>query len=161
LMMWGLEGTHWDMKDGKHVPRPEVLEGFKKDWAGYSTETGIRKWTWTVKNGPGSDGTPYDLIGRYETDAVADLAIKNLADSSFDTALYDNLGPSGGTPEAIMQTKVGETVNKYFPRMVMAPSEAEAVKLYETMMKELDAAGLAKLEKIYTENYNKRKELWN
>ncbi|MBD2867205.1 ABC transporter substrate-binding protein [Paenibacillus arenilitoris] len=161
LMMWGVEGVHWDMKDGKHVPRPEVLEGFKKDWAGYSTETGIRKWTWTIKNGPGSDGTPYDLIGRYETDPVSALAIQNLADSSFDTAIYDNLGPSGGTPEAIMQTKVGETTAKYFPRMIMAPSEADAVKLYETMMKELEAAGLPALEKIYTENYNKRKELWN
>ncbi|GLX66337.1 ABC transporter substrate-binding protein [Paenibacillus glycanilyticus] len=161
LMMWGVEGVHWDMKDGKHVPRQEVLDGFKKDWGAYSKETGIRKWTWTIKNGPGSDGTPYDLIGRYETDPVSALAIKNLADSSFDTAMYDNLGPSGGTPEAIKQTKVGETTGKYFPRMIMASSEAEAVKLYDTMMKELDAAGLPALEKIYTDNYNKRKELWN
>ncbi|WP_309119996.1 ABC transporter substrate-binding protein [Paenibacillus sp.] len=160
LMMWGVEGVHWDMKDGKHTPRPEVLEGFKKDWANYSKETGIRKWTWTIKNGPGSDGTPYDLIGRYETDPVSSLAIKNLADSSFDTAPYDNLGPAGGTPEAIMQQKVNETSSKYFPRMVMAPSEAEAVALYETMMKELEAAGLPELENIYTKNYNERKELW-
>lgn len=160
LLMWGVEGTHWDMKDGKHVPRPEVLEGFKKDWAGYSTDTGIRKWTWAIKNGPGEDGTPYDLIGRYETDAVAKLAIKNLADTSFDTALYDNLGPSGGTPEVIKQQKVNETVSKYFPRMVMAPSEAEAASLYGKMMKELETAGLSAIEKIYTDNYNKRKELW-
>jgi putative aldouronate transport system substrate-binding protein len=160
LMMWGIEGVHWDMKDGKHTPRPEVLEGFKKDWAGYSKQTGIRKWTWAIKNGPGSDGTPYDLIGRYETDPVSALAIKNLADSSFDTAPYDNLGPAGGTPEAIMQQKVNETMTKYFPRMVMAPSESEAVALYNKMMDELDAAGLPTLEKIYTENYNKRKELW-
>ncbi|ALS26487.1 ABC transporter substrate-binding protein [Paenibacillus sp. 32O-W] len=160
LMMWGIEGVHWDMKDGKHVPRPEVLEGFKKDWAGYSKETGIRKWTWAVKNGPGSDGTPYDLIGRYETDPVSELAIKNLADSSFDTAPYDNLGPAGGTPEAIMQQKVNETTSKYFPRMVMAASEAEAETLYNKMMGELEAAGLSALEKIYTDNFNKRKELW-
>lgn len=160
LMMWGIEGVHWDMVDGKHVPRPEVLEGFKKDWAGYSKETGIRKWTWAVKNGPGSDGTPYDLIGRYETDPVSELAIKNLADSSFDTAPYDNLGPAGGTPEAIMQQKVNETTSKYFPRMVMAASEAEAETLYNKMMGELEAAGLSALEKIYTDNFNKRKELW-
>lgn len=160
LMMWGVEGVHWDMKDGKHVPRPEVLEGFKKDWANYSKETGIRKWTWTIKNGPGSDGTPYDLAGRYQRDPVSDLAIKNLADTSFDTAPYDNLGPSGGTPEAIMQQKVSELSGKYFPRMVMASSEAEAVELYEKMLEEMETAGLSTLEKIYTENYKKRLELW-
>ncbi|WP_308635735.1 ABC transporter substrate-binding protein [Paenibacillus silvisoli] len=160
LLMWGVEGVHWDMKDGKHTPRPEVLEGFKKDWGAYSTESGIRKWTWAIKNGPGSDGTPYDLIGRYETDEVSKLAIKNLADTSFDTALYDNLGPSGGTPEAIMQQKVSETKSKYFPRLVMAADEAAVTELYNTMMKEMEAAGLDKLEKIYTENYNKRQELW-
>lgn len=160
LMMWGIEGVHWDTVNGKHVPRPEVLEGFKKDWAGYSKETGIRKWTWAIKNGPGSDGTPYDLIGRYEQDAVAKLAIKNLADSSFDTAPYDNLGPAGGTPEAIMQQKVNETKSKYFPRMVMAASEQEAVSLYNQMVQEMENAGLAKLERIYTEKYKKRQELW-
>ncbi|MFC5652724.1 ABC transporter substrate-binding protein [Paenibacillus solisilvae] len=160
LMMWGIEGKDWDMKDGKHVPRPETLAGFKKDWAGYAKETGIRKWTWTIKNGPGSDGTPYDLIGRYETDPVSALAIKNLADTSIDTAAYDNLGPSGGTPEAIIQQKVSETISKYFPRMVMAPSQEEAVATYDKMMKELETAGISQLEKIYTDNYNKRLELW-
>ncbi|NBD25734.1 extracellular solute-binding protein [Paenibacillus sp. T1] len=160
LMMWGLEGKDWDMKDGKHVPRPETLEGFAKDWDGYSKQTGIRKWTWTIKNGPGSDGTPYDLIGRYQTDPVSALAIKNLADTSFDTAPFDNLGPSGGTPEAIIQQKVNETTSKYFPRMVMAASQDEAVATYEKMLKELETAGVSKLEKIYTDNYNKRMELW-
>ncbi|WP_258171115.1 ABC transporter substrate-binding protein [Paenibacillus sp. R14(2021)] len=160
LMMWGIEGKDWDMKDGKHVPRPETLAGFKKDWGAYSKETGIRKWTWTIKNGPGSDGTPYDLIGRYETEPVSALAIKNLADTSIDTAPYDNLGPSGGTPEAIIQQKVNETTSKYFPRMVMAASQDEAVATYDKMMKELETAGLTKLEKIYTDNYNKRMELW-
>nr|AYQ75394.1 extracellular solute-binding protein [Cohnella candidum] len=160
LMMWGIEGVHWDMKDGKHVPRQEVFDGFDKDWAGYSTKTGIRKWTWAVKNGPGTDGTPYDLIGRYRQDPVSSLAIKNLADTSFDTAPYDNLGPSGGTPEAIMQQKVTEIGDKYFPRMVMAPSEADAVKLYDKMLQEMETAGLSKLEKIYTDNYAKRMELW-
>jgi putative aldouronate transport system substrate-binding protein len=160
LMMWGLEGQHWDMKDGKHVPKQEVLDGFTKDWANYSKETGIRKWTWTIKNGPGSDGTPYDLAGRYQQDPVSSLAIKNLADTSFDTAMFDNLGPSGGTPEAIMQTKVSELSGKYFPRMVMAKSEADALNLYNQMIQEMETAGLSTLEKIYTENYNKRKELW-
>lgn len=160
LLMWGVEGEHWDMKDGKHVPRQEVLDAFKKNWDEASRTTGIRKWTWMIKNGPGEDGTPYDLMGRYQTDPVTDLAIKNLADTSFDTAPYDNLGPAGGTPEAIMETKVNDTINKYFLKMALSPSEDQVVESYNQMMAEIEAAGLAKLEKIYTDNFNKRQELW-
>lgn len=160
LLMWGVEGEHWDMKDGKHVPRQEVLDAFTKDWDEASKSTGIRKWTWVIKNGPGSDGTPYDLIGRYKSDPTTDLAIKNLADTSYDTAPYDNLGPAGGTPEAIMDQKVNETINKYYLKMALAPSEDQVVELYNTMMKEVEAAGLSKLEKVYNENYQSRLELW-
>jgi putative aldouronate transport system substrate-binding protein len=34
------------------------------------------------------------------------------------------------------------------------------VESYNQMMAEIEAAGLAKLEKIYTDNFNKRQELW-
>jgi len=160
LLMWGIEGKDWDMKDGKHVPRQEVLDAFTKDWNEASKTTGIRKWTWMIKNGPGSDGTPYDLIGRYKSDPTTDLAIKNLADTAYDTAPYDNLGPAGGTPEAIMEQKVGETINKYYLKMALAPTEQQVTDMYNQMMKEVEAAGLAKLEKVYNENYQARLELW-
>ncbi|MCJ8010437.1 ABC transporter substrate-binding protein [Paenibacillus sp. KQZ6P-2] len=160
LMMWGIEGVHWDMKDGKHTPRQEVLDEFNNNFAEASKKTGIRKWTWMIKNGPGEDGTAHDLIYRYQSDPKTDLAIKNLADSSFDTAPYDGLGPAGGTPEAIMEQKVNETINNYFIKMVVAPSEEKAVELYNQMMKETETAGLSKLEKIYNENYKTRMELW-
>jgi len=60
-----------------------------------------------------------------------------------------------------METKVGETINKYFLKMALAPSEGQVTELYNQMMTEVDAAGLPKLEKIYTENYKKRMDLWN
>jgi putative aldouronate transport system substrate-binding protein len=160
LLMWGIEGKDWDMKDGKHVPRPEILDAFSKDWNNASKTTGIRKWTWMIKNGPGTDGTPFDLIGRYKSDPTTDLAIKNLADTSYDTAAYDNLGPAGGTAEAIMEQKVNEAVNKYYLKMALAPSEQQVTDLYKQMMQEVEAAGLSKLEKIYNDNYQTRLKLW-
>ncbi|WP_227793405.1 type 2 periplasmic-binding domain-containing protein [Paenibacillus guangzhouensis] len=139
---------------------PRSADAFTKDWNEASKTTGIRKWTWMIKNGPGSDGTPYDLIGRYKSDPTTDLAIKNLADTAYDTAPYDNLGPAGGTPEAIMEQKVGETINKYYLKMALAPTEQQVTDMYNQMMKEVEAAGLAKLEKVYNENYQARVELW-
>src|SRR5690606_23510511 len=102
----------------------------------------------------------YDLIGRGMSDPTTDLAIKNLADTSFDTAPYDSLGPDGGTPEAIMETKVNETINEYFLKMALAPSEQDVVTLYDTMMKQVEAAGLSKLEDVYNKKYQERMELW-
>ena len=43
LMMWGIEGEHWDMVDGKHVPKQEIVDGFKTDFDNTKLETGIRK----------------------------------------------------------------------------------------------------------------------
>lgn len=160
LLMWGIEGVHWDMKDGKHTPRPEVLQSFKDDWAAYTKETGIRKWTWFIKNGPGSDGTPYDLPGRYERAPVDQMAIKNLSDSIFDTAIYDGLGPAGGTPEALSEQKINDIMRQAITKAIMAPTAEEAGSIFDKMLTDMKAAGDEKVEAVYTSNYNTRKELW-
>jgi putative aldouronate transport system substrate-binding protein len=160
LLMWGIEGQHWDMTEGKHVPRPEVLESFKNDWNNYAKETGIRKWTWFVKNGPGSDGTPYDLPGRYERNAIDQMALKNLSDSVFDTSPYDGLGPQGGTPEALVDQKVKDIMKQGVTKAIMARSAEEANALFDKMLADMKTAGVEKIEKLMTENYKERMELW-
>ena len=32
LLMWGIEGTNWNMEDGKHVPNDDLIEGFQTDF---------------------------------------------------------------------------------------------------------------------------------
>ncbi|OME84963.1 ABC transporter substrate-binding protein [Paenibacillus sp. FSL A5-0031] len=160
LLMWGIEGQHWDMKDGKHTPRPEVLQSFKDDWNAYTKESGIRKWTWFIKNGNGSDGTPYDLAGRFERGAVDKMALKNLSDSVYDSVLYDGLGPQGGTPEALNEQKVNDIVKQGLTKAIMAKSPEEANSIFDKMLSDMKAAGDAKVEAIYTTNYKNRVELW-
>ncbi|NIK66730.1 MULTISPECIES: ABC transporter substrate-binding protein [unclassified Paenibacillus] len=161
LLMWGIEGVHWDMKDGKHVPRPETLQAFKDDWAAYTKETGIRKWTWFIKNGPGKDGTPYDLPGRYERAPVDQMAIKNLSDSVFDTAIYDGISPQGGTPEALSEQKISDITKQAITKAIMAPTAEEASTIFDKMLSDMKAAGDEKVEAVYTTNYEARKQLWN
>ncbi len=81
------------MKDGKHTPRPEVLQGIKDNWNEYSKTTGIRNWTWFIKNGNGTDGTPYDLAAKYDRDPISAHSLISMKDSTWDTSLCDNLGP--------------------------------------------------------------------
>ncbi|MGO4345139.1 ABC transporter substrate-binding protein [Paenibacillus sp. MCAF9] len=160
LLMWGIEGQHWDMKDGKHTPRPEVLQSFKDDWNAYTKESGIRKWTWFIKNGNGSDGTPYDLAGRFERGAVDKMALKNLSDSVYDSVLFDGLGPQGGTPEALNEQKVNDIVKQGLTKAIMAKSPEDANSIFDKMLSDMKAAGDAKVEAIYTTNYKNRVELW-
>lgn len=160
LLMWGIEGQHWDMKDGKHAPRPEVLQGFKDDWDNYAKKTGIRKWTWFVKNGLGSDGTPYDLPGRYERNAIDKMALKNLSDTVFDSASYEGLGPQGGTPEALIEQKVKDIMTQGVTKAIMAKSADEANSLFDKMLADMKTAGDEKVEKIIDQNYKERMKLW-
>jgi len=160
LLMWGIEGQHWDMKDGKHTPRPEVLQSFKDDWNAYTKESGIRKWTWFIKNGNGSDGTPYDLAGRFERGAVDKMALKNLSDSVYDSVLFDGLGPQGGTPEALNEQKVNDIVKQALTKAIMAKSPEDANSIFDKMLSDMKAAGDTKVEAIYTTNHNSRVELW-
>ncbi|WP_019635310.1 extracellular solute-binding protein [Paenibacillus fonticola] len=160
LLQWGLEGEHWDMVDGKHVPRPETLQGFRTNWNEFATKTGIRKWTWFIKNGNGSDGTPYDLAVKYERDAVNAHALVSMANTSWDTAVYDNLGPKGGTPDALSEQKIKDICDKGFTTMIYAESAAEVEQIYNKMMADLEANNAEKIEQIYTQNYQERLELW-
>lgn len=160
LLMWGLEGENWTMEDGRHKPNPEVIPGFLKDWSGYSEQTGIRKWTWLVKNGYGSDGTPFDLVGKYNPDKVMEHARISMENSVWDSAPYDNLGPFGGTPEALVEQKLKDIMEQGFSKMVYAQSEAELETEYSKMITELEANNAASIEQIYTDNYKKQIELW-
>ncbi|WP_338325815.1 extracellular solute-binding protein [Paenibacillus luteus] len=160
LLMWGVEGVHWDMKDGKRTPRPEVLEGFKNDFNNYAKSTGIRKWTWFIKNGKGSDGTPYDLAGRYERGVVDQMAIKNLSDSVYDTVLFDALGPQGGTVEALNEQKVNDITKQALTKAIMAKTAEDANTIFDKMLSDMKAAGDEKVEAIFTTNYKERVELW-
>ena len=114
------------MVDGKHVPKPEVLKGFKDDWNNYTKTTGIRKWTWFIKAGKGSDGTVYDLASKYERSEIDKMAIKNLSDSVWNTDTYDNLGPQGGTPEALISQKVSDTMTQNITKAIIAKTPEEA-----------------------------------
>lgn len=159
-MMWGIQGKDWDIVDGKHKPKDEILKAFKENFNETVKKTSIRHWTWFIKNGLGTDGTPYDMATKYEKDETQIVANKNLQGTYWDTAEFDGLIPKGGTPEALVYQKVSDIFNQAFPKIVNASSQAEAVNLYNKMISDMDAAGLSKVEKIINDNYKKRMELW-
>lgn len=161
LMLWGIEGQDWDMVDGKHVPRQEVLDRFQKDYDTAMNQTGIRKWTWFIKNGNGSDGTPYDLTTKYQLSEEARIANQNIGRSDYwDTAIYDVLEPVVDNVVALKQQNIQDIYKRAFPRMIQASTEAEAILIYEKMVQDMEAEGLAEVESVINQNYQSRVQLW-
>ncbi|RJX39574.1 extracellular solute-binding protein [Paenibacillus pinisoli] len=161
LLMWGKEGMNWNMENGVHVPTQEALDSIRADWQEFSKTTGARKWTWMIRNGLGEDGTPYDLMFRYNRDNVNEHALKSMEGSTWDTALYDDLGPKGGSPDALSEQKIKDIIDNSFSSMVYANSQSEIDGMYAKMIAELEANNAVKIEDIYTANYKVRMDLYN
>lgn len=89
------------------------------------------------------------------------MAIKSLGDSVWDTAEFDNLGPDGGTPEALTAQKVKDIMDQSITRVIIAPSEAEANSTFDKMLADMKKAGDEKVEEIFNQKYSERMELWN
>lgn len=161
LMMWGIEGKHWQMQDGKHVPDEDIVNGFQTDWDNEILSTGIRKWTWFIKNGHGSDGTPYDMAAKYKLSSTAEFANKSFGESdAWDTADFSGLTPAGSTPEGLKWQKVQDIYDQKFPKIVVSASEDEALSVYNSMLQDMEASGLKDVESYITEAYQERMKLW-
>ncbi len=160
LMMWGVEGQNWDLTDGVHVPHQDVLDGFNTDFDKEKLETGARKWTWFIKNGNGSDGTPYDIT-KCEQPETAVFANQCFGESdSWDTADFSGLEPAGSTIEGLSWQKVKDVYDQNFPAIVNAADSAEAASVYEAMVAEMESSGLPQVESYMTTTYQERMELW-
>lgn len=161
LMMWGIEGKDWQMKDNKHEPSEEVVNAFQTDFDKESLSTGIRKWTWFIKNGYGSDGTPYDMATKYKLQPTAEFANKSFGESDeWDSADFAGLEPAGSTPEGLKWQKIKDVYDQNFPRIVDAASEDEAVSIYKAMIQDMDASGLKDVESYLTKAFQDRMKLW-
>lgn len=161
LMMWGVEGQDWTLQDGKHLPNQEVLDGLLTDFDNTSNETGIRKWTWFIKNGNGSDGTPYDLATKYEMTDTGKFANEVFGDSDYyDTIYYNGLEPVGSSPLGLKWQKVADIMTQNYSKIVNASSHEEAQAVYDDMLAQMDAAGLQECEEYITQQYQERLKLW-
>ena len=160
LMLWGIEGEDWNYVDGKRTPDAAILAEAVSDINQTQKNTGIRRWSWFIKNGLGSDGSPYDMMTKYEISKEAKLGNERFRTDRWDTSFYTNLDPASGTEEALIWKNVQEIYQKAYPRLIDASSEEECLRLYDKMIADMEVEGLSKAEKVITENYKKRIRLW-
>jgi putative aldouronate transport system substrate-binding protein len=160
LLMWGVEGQTWNFADGVHTPTKDSIDARNKDWVAFSLETGARKWTWMIKNGYGEDGTPHDFMFRYDRNKVDQHSLISMADTVWDTALYDDIGPIAGTPDALSEQKIQDVINNWLSKIVNAKPGDNIDKLYSDLIAEIDANNAKAVEDIFTKRFAEKMELY-
>ena len=124
-------------------------------------DTGVRKWTWFVKNGNGTDGTPYD-VSQYKVKETRQVAMNHFGENDrWDTAEFAGLTPAGSTPDGLKWQKIQDIYDQEYPKIVNADSHDAAMEEYDKMISEMNDAGLEDVEKVITQNYQERMKLWN
>ncbi len=160
LMLWGIEGEDWSYVDNVRTPSQENLSLFTRDIYQAIEETGIRRWLWFIKNGNGSDGSPYDMMTKYQPTLEATLANRRMPNDYWDTSRYMDLNPTDDSEEALKLFNIENIYDKTFPRMVNADSEQAMLELYNKLIQDMEMEGLAAVEAVWTQNYQKRMEQW-
>ncbi|MDO4617731.1 MAG: extracellular solute-binding protein [Lachnospiraceae bacterium] len=162
LLLWGIEGDTWTMEQGIHVPNGEFLESWSTGSAAMEQTTGIRRWKWTIKNGNGSDGTPYDLTTKYSPSELVIFANERILESDYwDTAEYSGLEPSLQSDLGLVWQKIEAGYSEYFPRIVCADDQQEALQLFNEMKTFMEELGLSDCESYITEQYKERLSDWD
>lgn len=160
LIMSGVEGTNYVVEDGKRVIPENVLEEMNADFSAFSKKTGVRYWTICVKNGNAEDGQPYMLYNEYNDDEVKQFAIKTLSDSVWDCSPYEDLTPVGGSVEALNYKKLNDLSLEYCTKLINASDTGVFNSTWDEFISAAEALDETNIEKIITENYNAKKELW-
>ena len=161
LLLWGIEGEDYTIEDGKYVANDETVAKFQKDFQAGIDETGIRKWTWFVNNKDHEDGSPNSITNLASADQLPKkMVYQNLGGDTWDTAEFEDLLPNSSTPQGLAAQKIADIYEQALPKMINASSEAEMMKNYNQMIKDMEAAGLKDVEKSINEKYKEQMELW-
>ena len=160
LIMSGIDGVNYTVKDGVRTIDEATLDEMNTDISAYSKKTGVRYWTICVKNGDAKDGLPYYLYNAYNSDETTAFAKKTMGDTVWDCSPYEDLTPVGGTVEALNYKKLSDLSLEYSTKLINASSEEEFNTVWDSFMSEAESLDEANVEKIITENYQKKLKLW-
>ncbi|WP_407074317.1 ABC transporter substrate-binding protein [Paenibacillus lacisoli] len=179
LRNWGIEGKHYNLVDGKRVVPEEIQDRKNNDNAAFTKESGIGLyWIWGPHYGDGVK----DSTGNYYTTSYPEQITANYSDAEKASlkaynattwkdifphdfpvkewgAAYNMPVPTDGNYQVIYQ-KMEDIVRKRIPEAILAsPDKFDSI--YDTMLKDLETAGLKEAEETYTGLIKNRLELWN
>ncbi len=180
LTNWGIEGKHYTVVDGKRVITPEFLEMKKNDNNTFKQTTGVGNYNFSLRNGDGvldstgnyfTTNNPVQILENYSPVEIEVLKgygatyWKDLfpKEDEFPIKAWGaawNIPVPNDSPNTVFNKKMVDITRKRIPEAILA-KPADFDKVFDTMLQELDKAGVKEMEKNYTELVKARVKLWN
>jgi putative aldouronate transport system substrate-binding protein len=180
LNNWGIEGVHYKIENGKRVISKEEMDKRVSD-PQYGKKTGIGVYIYPFpQQGDGvkdPSGQTYSIKSEQQIiDSYSDVEKEVL--SGYKAKMWQDLYPKTSefpvkpwgaawqinipqdTDGALIMQKCMELVRKRIPEMVLAKPE-KFDEIWDTFQKELDKAGVHKLEQQMEGLLKERVEMWN
>jgi len=180
LVNWGIEGKHYNVENGKRVIPADVQAQKSNDNNTFKKTTGIGNYLISARYGDGV----MDPSGNYYTTnfpeqivtAYSEADKKTLA--AYGATTYRDLWPANdafperkygaawtlpfetGSQANVIFQKTQDIMKKRIPEAILAKPE-DFDKIYDAFLKDLDDAGVAKLNEEFSNMVKARVELWS
>jgi len=179
LARWGIEGTHYQVVDGKRTFFPEVFKQMNED-ANFATETGIGIYSWPW---PGYGQGALDKNGDYYSPTYEETIINAYSEpekevlAAYGATMWKDLYPAetefekspygvlwqinipSDTEAAVVMAKYDEITAKRIPEAVLAtPSEFD--ERWDSYMQELKDINISLLETEFNKLIDEKIQLW-
>ncbi|MHA6482884.1 ABC transporter substrate-binding protein [Paenibacillus sp. strain BS8-2] len=180
LVNWGIEGKHYNVENGTRVIPADVQEKKSNDNNTFKKTTGIGNYLISARYGDGVK----DPSGNYYTTnypeqivtAYSEADKKTLA--AYGATTYRDLWPANdafperkygaawtlpfetGSQANVIFQKTQDIMKKRIPEAILAKPE-DFDKVYDAFLKDLDDAGVAKLNEEFSQMVKDRVALWS
>ncbi|MGG1638531.1 ABC transporter substrate-binding protein [Paenibacillus sp. NRS-1760] len=180
LVNWGIEGKHYNVEGGKRVIPADVQAQKSNDGNTFKKTTGIGNYLISARYGDGvkdpsgnyyTTTFPEQIQTAYSEEDKKTLAKYNAktyrdlwpADDAFPVRKYGaawTLPFETGSQANVIFQKTQDIMKKRIPEAILA-KPADFDKIYDAFLKDLDDAGVAKLNAEFTKMVQDRVELWS
>ncbi|MCA0755042.1 ABC transporter substrate-binding protein [Paenibacillus sp. N4] len=180
LLNWGIEGKHYNVVDGKRVIPADLLEQKTNDNNTFTKTTGIGNYNLSARYGDGVK----DPSGNYYTTTFPEQIQTTYSEedkktlAAYGATTYKDLWPSddafperkygaawtlqfeASSQENVIFQKAQDIMKKRIPEAILAKPE-DFDKVYDAFLKDLEDAGVAKMNAELTKLIKDRVELWS
>ncbi|MGF7030870.1 putative aldouronate transport system substrate-binding protein [Paenibacillus mucilaginosus] len=180
LVNWGIEGKHYKVENGKRIIPDDILNMKVNDSRNFRKTTGVDMY----RMGPSYGDGVKDPTGNYYTTDFPEQIEKEYTQADRETLAayniksYKDLWPSEkefpdkpwgavwninmetGSEENVIFQQCKDIVKKRITQAILAkPEQFDAI--WDDFMKELEKAGVEKLNEAFTKLVKDRVKLWN
>lgn len=147
----GEKGVSYETIDGKDQFKPEVFDLMNKDRSAFDKQYGSSFTYWMMQN--------TNITDQWAPKSVEPF--KQLEDwtrgKATSTSTFQQIDPTGNSPEGIIATKLKELRGKTIPKLLMASSDAEFDKIWSEYLAKQKDIGVDKFQAYQQKKYEENK----